>query len=92
VSDFLIVVYHHPMKILIVDFGTHSQKVFALLNAHKSKSRISMKRNLPNVNKTKHPEKKRGRKKIQEDGRTLISPESNVHCILNFGSFCWEGD
>jgi hypothetical protein len=48
---------------------------------------------LPNVNKTKHPDKKRGRKKIQEDGRTLlISPESNVHYILNFGSFCWEGD
>jgi hypothetical protein len=48
--------------------------------------------NLPNVNKTKHPEKKRGINKIQEDVRTLISPESNVHYILNFGSFCWEGD
>jgi hypothetical protein len=61
VSDFLIVVYHHPTKMFIVDFLTDSQKVFALLNAHKSKSLISMKTCQTSIKQS--TQKKRGGEK-----------------------------
>jgi hypothetical protein len=69
-----------------------SKSFFALLNAHKIKV-SDLDENLPNVNKNKAPRKKEGEKKDTRRWKdSLMSPDSNVHYISNFGSFCWEGD
>ncbi len=70
------------MKLFIVDFWTDSQKVFLHCSMLiKSKSLISMKTCQTSI-KTKHPEKKRGRKKIQEDGRTLWCRQTPMSIIF----------